>query len=283
MSGNTEKRMIADTGYEVKQAIHLGDREILLAENMNEPDGQFYVKAEYTTNGIIGQYDRMIYSSTYLAIMEEFIGSVDRQIVALRNELVNYDPMPITADKCYPHDYEQDITGEVVAIKASALRSEYRRGDVQLVFVTHGNGAKANPSGTGVYCFHLNDGKQTRYERYDVLGRIKEIPEWAKERLEIIQSEREPVQQTKPEKIAGYTITKRVQVGQKEFVLGENPKAPSPYATWQHMEGRTGYDWGHYYQSRDKALADLHERANNERENLASGKSRKAKNRDDAR
>jgi hypothetical protein len=49
------------------------------------------------------------------------------------------------------------------------------------------------------------------------------------------------------------------------------------------MEGSIGYDLGHYYQSRDKALADLHERANRERESLESGKSRKARSRDDAR
>lgn len=33
MSENREKRMIADTGYEVLRAIEIGDREVLLAEN----------------------------------------------------------------------------------------------------------------------------------------------------------------------------------------------------------------------------------------------------------
>ncbi len=283
MDYNNEKRMVADTGYEVKQAIHLGDREIILAENMNEPEGVFYMKAEYTENGIVGQYDRIIYSSTYLAIMEEFIGGVTRQVEALRKELPSFAPMPVTADYCHPHDYSEDLNGKVVAIKASALRAEYRRADVQLVYVTGGNGARGNARGQAVYCFHLGDGKQTRFERYDVLGVVKELPEWAQERLSILQAEREAKKAPAVEVVSGYTITERIQVGKKTFVLGENKNAGDKFVTWQHMEGRTGYDIGHYFGSREKALADLHKRADTERENLDSGKSAKPRNRDDAR
>jgi hypothetical protein len=170
MNGNIERRMIADTGYEVKHSIQIGDREILIGENMDDPDGEHYLKAEYTNNFLIGQYDRMISSSSYLAVMEEFIGSINRQIVSMRSEIgkAEYQTKIITSDDCYCNDYGQDITGEVVAIKASALRPEYRRGDVQLVFVTHGSGARAYPRGSSVYCYHLSDGAHTKYMRYDV-------------------------------------------------------------------------------------------------------------------
>lgn len=189
MSEQNEKRMVADTGYEVKYAIPIGDREILIAENMNEPDGLFYMKAEYSDNGIIGQYDRCIYSSSYIAIIEELTASLYRQTTALRNEIANYDPAPITAAQCHPNDYGQSIEGKVVAIKASALRPEYRRGDVQLVYVTGGNGAKANARGSAVYCCHLSDGKHTRYERRDVQGEIMVLPDWATERLEAVKAQ----------------------------------------------------------------------------------------------
>jgi hypothetical protein len=284
MSDDNEKRMIADTGYEVKQAIHLGDREILLAENMNEPEGSFYMKAEYTNNGLIGQYDHIIYSSTYLAIMEEFVGSVARQITSLRNEIINYAPMPIIADKCYPHDYGEDLNGKVVAIKADVLRPEYRRADMQMVLVDGGSGARGDARGSAVFCQRLCDGKHTRFERYDVLGVIKELPDWAQERLAAIQAEREVNRQPKPaapETVAGYTVTERVQVGEKLFVLGENPGAVSPFATWRHTDGREGYDVGHYFQSREKAMADLHRRAEKERDGQVPDKAKR--NRDDAR
>jgi hypothetical protein len=186
------RRMVADTGYEVKHAVHIGDREILFAVNMNEPDGKFYMKAEYSDNGIIGQYDRVIYSADYLAAMEEFVGAVDQKIIAVRAEFAkaDYQAKPITANHCYPHDYAEDLNGKVVAIKASVLRDEYRRGDVQMVLVDGGAGARGNARGSAVFCYHLNDGKHTRFERYDVLGVVKELPDWAKERVAAIQKER---------------------------------------------------------------------------------------------
>ena len=54
MSENKEKRMIADTGYEVKNAIHIGDKEILIAENMKEPNGNYYLIANYTYGTWLG-------------------------------------------------------------------------------------------------------------------------------------------------------------------------------------------------------------------------------------
>ena len=286
LEAEQSRRMIADTGYEVKHAIQMGDREILLAVDMNNPDGIFYMKAEYSENGIIAQYDRVITSPSYLCIMEEFSGSLDRQITAVRNELPNYAPTPITAEQCYPNDYSQSIDGKVVAIKAEALRPEYRRGDCQLVWVIGGNGARGDARGQAVFCYHLNDGKHTRFERYDVLGEIKELPDWAKERLTVIRSEREAEKQpelTPLEKVAGYEITEREQVGKMEFVLGENPNAVNPFVTWQHLEGRTGYDHGHYFNDRDKAIADLNARAEKERDSTSPDKARAQRTRNDAR
>jgi len=279
MSENNDKRMIADTGYEVKYAIHIGSREVLIAENMADPDGQFYMKAEYSGYEIIGQYDRIVCSSNYLAIMDRFVESVTRQIAEIRNDIecADFQASPITAEQCYPNDNGVDITGEIVAIKASALRPEYRRGDAQLVFVTHGGGARANPRSNSVFCYHINDGQQARFERHQVLGRVKEIPKWARDQIDFFQAIRElsAPAPAETEKVGGYTITERVQVGKTLFVLGENPKAPSPYVTWQRCDGRQGYDLGHYLTDRNKAINDLRRRANNERENLSSEKDRR--------
>ena len=47
----------------------------------------------------------------------------------------------------------------------------------------------------------------------------------------------------------GYAI-RRVIAFDNEcgFVLGENPKAPDPYVTWQFnmRDGERNYFWGHY-------------------------------------
>jgi len=290
MSNSGDKRMIANTGYEVKKAIHIGDSEVLFAENMKEPECNYYLVANYVDNGLIGEYSRCMASSDYLEIMKEFITRLDRQLDKVTTEIsvVDYHAGIITAEQCYPNDYSQSIDGKVVAIKAEVLRPEYRRGDNQLVLVNGGNGAHGNTRGNAVFCNHLNDGRHTRFERYEVQGEIKELPEWAMERLVVIRAEQEierqnNVEPTQQENVAGYTITERIKVGANTFVLGENPNAVSPYVTWQHIEGRAGYFWGHYFSNRDKALVDLSARVAKERNNISPDKARKTKTRDDAR
>lgn len=287
MNESKEKRMIADSGYEVKHAIHLGDKELLVAENMKDAGGNFYLVANYTENGLIAEYSNCQVSSDYLEIMQEFTKRLDGQIDKIRAGIGKSDFQAelITAEQCHQHDYGESIVGKVVAIKAEALRPEYRRGDVQLVLVSGGNGAKANPMGNGVYCYHLNNDEHTRFERYDVLGEIMVLPDWAKERLSVIKAEIENARNPQPKKeapevIGGYTIIERIKVGQKTFVLGENPNAVQQFVTWQQLEGQKGYDWGHYFNDREVAQKDLHARAESERENASPNKTRKPKDRD---
>jgi len=67
--------------------------------------------------------------------------------------------------------------------------------------VIGGFGAHANSRGSAVYCTHLNNGEHTRFERYQVLGVVKELPDWAKDSLARLQAEKD-----KPaERLAPYT------------------------------------------------------------------------------
>ena len=61
-------------------------------------------------------------------------------------------------------------------------------------------------------------------------------------------------------KNAGYTITDSIHIGKAEFVIGEHPKAPSPYVTWE-CSGGNNYFWGHYFPDRRSAEKNLLERA----------------------
>ena len=59
---------------------------------------------------------------------------------------------------------------------------------------------------------------------------------------------------------AGYTITDSITIGDTEFVLGVNEKAPDPYVTWWCSNGNY-YFWGHYTSDLMAAKKDLLERA----------------------
>ena len=63
---------------------------------------------------------------------------------------------------------------------------------------------------------------------------------------------------------ADYVIRRTILFDNKcGFVLGENPRAPNPYVTWQFNEqdGHRDYFWGHYHNEPDMAERDLHNRA----------------------
>lgn len=62
----------------------------------------------------------------------------------------------------------------------------------------------------------------------------------------------------------GYVIRRTILFDNKcGFVIGEDPKAPNPFVTWQFNErdGRRGYFWGHYHNTPEQAEADFQERA----------------------
>ena len=133
-------------------------------------------------------------SDDFLEAMEEFTGRVSNQIEAMREEVrqIGLPPDLFTAEHCYPNDYKNSINGKIVAIRADVFRPEYRRGDVQLVLVHGGNGANAEPRGRTIFCYHLNDGKHTRFYRSDIQGEVKpeHLPSWAKDKAKDILDEK---------------------------------------------------------------------------------------------
>lgn len=64
----------------------------------------------------------------------------------------------------------------------------------------------------------------------------------------------------------GYEIIKREQVGNKEFLLGYNPKAPEPYVTWKNKIGEMNPYWGRYHTSKENALKNFNKRVKEEKE-----------------
>ncbi len=278
MSDSTEKRMIGDTGYEVQRSFWINGKEILLAENMSAKDGQFYLVVQYREHGILCEYSRGEASGDYLEVLRAFTGRINEEITALQSERDALNPPGelFLAEHCYPHSYADSIENKMIAIKASAFSPEYRRDDMQLVFATHGKGTRANARGNAVYCYHLNNGEHTRFERYDVLGAVRPecIPDWAKENLARIQDERTKPSEEK-EYASNYEITERIEAGQKAFVLGYCEKAVNPYGTWQGYKNRkSDFDYGHYFDDYESAKADLRERAAAEQQRLDRSKSR---------
>ncbi|HCA30104.1 MAG TPA: hypothetical protein DEP23_11315 [Ruminococcaceae bacterium] len=194
MKVDDEKRMV-DT-FEVKHAIHVGDKEVLFCVDQKKT-GTPYMVCYCTWNNPLGieQFFEAAGSDDYLEIMTEFTNRVRSQleIVKAERDKITVPLSAFTGEQCIPNDYGKSIENKVVVIRASSLRPEYQTADKQLVLATGGFGAHANSRGRAVYTVNLYSGKESRWNREDILGIIKpeHLPDWAKERLKQIEAERQ--------------------------------------------------------------------------------------------
>lgn len=190
-----EKRMAED--YEITQSVRVGHKEIVYGINPRSDKPHFcaFYEKEFALAFWKERYEECVVSDDYLSIMELFAERVKAQCEQVRAELaaVTVPTEPITADMCYPNDYNQSIENKVVAIKRSVFYPEFQNAHRQLVYVTGGSGAKEGSPGRACFATNLYTGENYRWERYEIQGEIKPecLPEWAKERLTTIQKQAE--------------------------------------------------------------------------------------------
>ena len=66
----TEKRMAGD--YEIIQAVHIGDREVVLGENPQDETGMKYMCAFCRQNALFAEYSEVMASDDFPEIVELF-------------------------------------------------------------------------------------------------------------------------------------------------------------------------------------------------------------------
>lgn len=200
MGGKKEKRIIE--GYEITQAVKIGDKEVVFG--VNEKADMPYLCSFYSSNAISESYEESMIGDDYVELMELFADRVKAQCTKVREEQakVTVQREKITADMCRPISNCEDIIGKVVAIRAEALRPEYRSAEHQLVYVVGGNGARQQSFGTACYCITLYSGEHERWERYDLQGEVKResLPQWAKEKKAEMEQQRTGKQMKKTDR-----------------------------------------------------------------------------------
>ena len=93
--------------------------------------------------------------------------------------------------QCEPNSSELDYTGKVLVLSPNTLKEEYWSPENQLWLATGGFGCAPNVAGRAVYATCLGDGEQTRWNRSDFIGILREehLPDWARESLKQIRQE----------------------------------------------------------------------------------------------
>lgn len=179
-----EKRMAGD--YEIIQAVQIGDREIVIGENPGNQDGQKYMCAYCTANELFARYDEVLASDDYPEIVKIYGERVAAQAEKTRVELITpkIQGIPnavLTAKDCTPVSYDDNLNGKVVVIKPEVLRREYRMATRQIKLCVGGFGSSPHSRGSACYCVDLYSGKESRFERWDILGTLEpeKLPKWA--------------------------------------------------------------------------------------------------------
>lgn len=180
-----EQRKAGD--YNVTHSIHIGSKELVLGENMQDKDRNFYLTAEYVSNELFERYDNCIVSSDFTEVAQIFSERLQAQIQKLKKQHkeITVPTEVLTKDMCCPLNYADSIENKVVVIKLEVLRPEHRSSVNQLYIVTGGNGSRGNARGNAVFCTNLYSGENTRFNRNDIQGVIKPsmLPEWAENKI----------------------------------------------------------------------------------------------------
>lgn len=94
-----------------------------------------------------------------------------------------------------------NLEGKVIVISPKYLKEEYWSPENQLWIATGGFGCSATAVGRAVYATCLYDGDETRWERFQVSGVLKDeyLPDWARKRLQEIQAKEEQNQEQNQE------------------------------------------------------------------------------------
>ena len=186
-----EKRMAGN--YEVTTAFEIGTKEIIIGEDKTAAPDERFVVANYENNGIFERYVDALVGGDYAEIVKIFAERVKNEAEQVIDEKskITVDMTPITKDGCQVLEADDRIKNKVVVIRADVFKPEYQIATKQLQLCTGGFGAESNSRGSACFCINLYSGKESRFERSDVLGVIEKdnLPEWAKERLDAVQLE----------------------------------------------------------------------------------------------
>ena len=187
---NEEKRMLGD--YEVRQSIHIGKKEVVFG--VNEADKYPFMVCFCTYDNLFSAAwaTEAVGTDDYLEAMQIFTDRVQAQIEVVKEEQsrFDFDMTPFTTEDCIPDNRNESIVGKVVVINAELNRYEYQHSAYQLVLADGGHGATGG-RGQAVFGICLATGERGRWERYDVLGEIRQekMPQWAKEALAKVKAQ----------------------------------------------------------------------------------------------
>ena len=105
----SEKRMVGD--YTVLCAVNIGSREIILAENEQDKNGERFLCCYVERNDIFQRYSECAVGDDYIDAALFFAERIKRDAELFRSEVEKLDiPVTVIAEAdCIPDHYKNDI------------------------------------------------------------------------------------------------------------------------------------------------------------------------------
>ena len=96
-------------------------------------------------------------------------------------------------EHCEADSKDLDYAGKVLVLSPHILKEAYWTPQSQLWYAQSGFGCDPDSRGRAVFCTCLADGEQTRWERQEFIGVLREefLPDWAAEKLACLRNRRE--------------------------------------------------------------------------------------------
>lgn len=102
-------------------------------------------------------------------------------------------------EQCEPKSFSTlDYKGKVLVLSPEVLKESCWTPQAQLWYAHDGFGCSPTAIGRSIRCTCLGDGEQTRWERTDFIGMLKEefLPEWAEEKLAVLRGPEQAQEET---------------------------------------------------------------------------------------
>ena len=165
--------------YTIIKALQIGEKELVIGENMNAADGNYYMTANYESNELFERYTNAVCSCDFVRVAAIFAQRLTEEVSRLQIGRCDMCMNILNENDCIPVGSET-LTGKIIVLKPDILSPEYRNEHYQIMRCTGGNGAKADGLGTSIFCTELYTGENVKYRRASVLGILKEdcYPAW---------------------------------------------------------------------------------------------------------
>ena len=178
LKDGTVEKIVELYGYKRVEHILANTVQERRGDGRFRPDNRAWADSHFIPPDEIHNY--CFAARSHSAILDGFISNYRTLVM----DLGMFDQK-----QCEPDSSELDYTGKVLVLSPNTLKEEYWSPENQLWLAQSGFGCSPTARGRSILCTCLGDGEQTRWNRNDFIGVLKDefLPDWAKESLKQYQ------------------------------------------------------------------------------------------------